>query len=71
MSKRWQPLHDVPITDIGQAICFVLPALVVYAIFFIYPFLSSIYLSMTDWDGMNPMNLHRAWRITGNCWATR
>ncbi|MBZ0301652.1 MAG: sugar ABC transporter permease [Anaerolineae bacterium] len=35
---------------------FVLPALVMYAIFFIYPFLSSVYLSMTDWDGVKPMN---------------
>ncbi|MCA9894598.1 MAG: sugar ABC transporter permease [Anaerolineae bacterium] len=35
---------------------FVLPALVMYIIFFLYPFLSSIYLSLTDWDGINPMN---------------
>lgn len=30
---------------------FVLPALVLYAIFMIYPFLQSIYLSFTDWNG--------------------
>lgn len=30
---------------------FVLPALVLYSIFMIYPFLQSIYLSFTDWNG--------------------
>ena len=30
---------------------FVLPSLVLYAIFMIYPFLQSIYLSFTDWNG--------------------
>lgn len=30
---------------------FVAPALLVYAFFFIRPFLSSAYLSLTDWDG--------------------
>ena len=34
---------------------FVLPSLVLYIIFFIYPFLSSIYLSLTDWDGLKPV----------------
>jgi ABC-type sugar transport system permease subunit len=34
---------------------FVLPALVLYAIFVLYPFLSTIYYSMTDWDGAQPV----------------
>jgi len=33
---------------------FVVPSMILYAIFFIYPFLSSIYLSLTDWDGLKP-----------------
>jgi len=33
---------------------FVLPALLLYACFFIYPFLSSIWLSFTDWNGVAP-----------------
>ena len=34
---------------------FILPALVLYAIFVLYPFLSTIHLSMTDWDGAQPV----------------
>jgi ABC-type sugar transport system permease subunit len=30
---------------------FVLPALVLYLFFFVYPFISSLYLSLTQWDG--------------------
>jgi ABC-type sugar transport system permease subunit len=33
---------------------FILPALLLYLFFFIYPFISSIYLSMTDWNGVDP-----------------
>jgi raffinose/stachyose/melibiose transport system permease protein len=33
---------------------FVLPALFLYAIFFLYPFFRTIYLSMTDWNGVVP-----------------
>lgn len=36
---------------------FILPALIVYAIFFIYPFFGSIYLSLTDWNGVNPQKI--------------
>lgn len=31
---------------------FVLPALLIYAVFFLYPFLNSVYLSFTDWNGV-------------------
>ncbi len=34
---------------------FVLPALLLYAFFFIQPFLYSIYYSLTDWDGAQPV----------------
>lgn len=33
---------------------FVLPAIALYACFFLYPFLSSIYLSFTQWNGAAP-----------------
>ena len=33
------------------AAAFVLPALVLYAVFMLYPFAGSIYLSLTDWNG--------------------
>lgn len=35
-------------------ILFLLPALVLYAVFMIYPFLQSIYFSFTDWNGVLP-----------------
>lgn len=31
---------------------FVLPALILYAIFFLYPFFRTIYISMTEWNGV-------------------
>lgn len=33
---------------------FILPAVLLYAIFFIYPFADAIYLSLTDWNGVDP-----------------
>ncbi|RCK69656.1 sugar ABC transporter permease [Desertihabitans brevis] len=33
---------------------FALPALAVYAVFLIYPALSSLWFSFTDWDGLSP-----------------
>ncbi len=38
---------------IGYA--FVLPALLVYLVFIIRPFLDSVYYSLTDWDGARPI----------------
>ena len=32
---------------------FILPALLLYAIFFIYPFANAMYLSLTDWNGVD------------------
>lgn len=34
-------------------ILFVLPALLLYALFVIYPFVQSLYLSLTSWDGVS------------------
>src|SRR5690242_10595621 len=36
---------------------FLLPALVIFTAFVIYPILGSLYYSLTDWDGLDP-NLH-------------
>ena len=30
---------------------FVLPALIVYSVFFLYPIISSVYYSLTEWNG--------------------
>jgi raffinose/stachyose/melibiose transport system permease protein len=36
-------------------ILFILPALIIYAIFFVKPFLTSIYYSLTSWNGYDPV----------------
>ncbi len=36
-------------------IFFLLPALILYTVFMLYPFVQSIYLSMTNWDGAQPV----------------
>ena len=33
---------------------FALPALIVYGVFLVYPALSSLWFSLTDWDGLSP-----------------
>src|SRR5215210_3858195 len=35
------------------AILFILPGLAVYLIFMVYPFLNTIYLSLTNWNGVS------------------
>jgi ABC-type sugar transport system permease subunit len=42
-------------TQYRAGILFLLPAFVLYAIFMIYPFFQSIYLSFTDWNGAQPV----------------
>jgi len=32
---------------------FILPALLLYAIFFIYPFIGTFYFSLTNWNGVS------------------
>lgn len=39
----------------GAAYLFLVPAAVLYAIFGLYPFVGSIYLSLTSWDGAQPV----------------
>ena len=39
----------------GAAACFVAPALLLYAVFMIYPFVQTIYFSFTDWNGVEPV----------------
>jgi raffinose/stachyose/melibiose transport system permease protein len=36
-------------------ILFILPALIIYAIFFVKPFLTSIFYSLTSWNGYDPV----------------
>lgn len=36
---------------------FILPALLLYILFFIYPFIQSIYISLTDWNGVDPQKI--------------
>lgn len=45
-SARWRGL----LTDTA----FVLPALLIFTVFFAYPVISSFYFSLTKWDGLNP-----------------
>jgi ABC-type sugar transport system permease subunit len=45
--RRW-------VRRFGAWYAFVLPALLLYATFVLYPFLVTIYYSMTDWDGAQP-----------------
>ncbi len=33
---------------------FLLPAFVLYSVFFVYPFLNGFYVSLTNWDGLTP-----------------
>lgn len=39
----------------GPSYLFILPALLLYAVFVIYPFFNTIYYSLTDWDGARPV----------------
>lgn len=43
------------VRTMGIGYAFVLPALLVYVFFVIQPFLYSIYYSLTDWDGAQPV----------------
>lgn len=41
--------------DYATGYAFVIPALVMYVIFVVYPFFYTIYLSLTKWDGAKPV----------------
>jgi raffinose/stachyose/melibiose transport system permease protein len=36
------------------AVMFIVPGLLIYLVFMLYPFLNTIYLSFTDWNGVSP-----------------
>jgi raffinose/stachyose/melibiose transport system permease protein len=40
--------------QLRYAILFIAPGLAVYLIFMVYPFLNTIYLSLTNWNGVDP-----------------
>ncbi|HPX47739.1 MAG TPA: hypothetical protein PK408_06010, partial [Treponemataceae bacterium] len=33
---------------------FIIPSFFLYSLFFIYPFLNGLYISLTNWDGLTP-----------------
>ena len=43
--------------DAFKNFLFVLPAVAIFAFFYIYPFLNLIYLSLHEWSGIGPMSL--------------
>ncbi|MDF3042876.1 MAG: binding-protein-dependent transport system inner rane component [Thermomicrobiales bacterium] len=56
------PIAYAPISPTQRAwrryragVFFVLPALVLYLVFMVYPFFQSIYLSFTSWNGVEPV----------------
>jgi ABC-type sugar transport system permease subunit len=54
---RFGRLLDVPSLHREKAVygaLFVVPALLIYLVFMIYPFLNTIYLSFTNWNGIAP-----------------
>src|ERR687893_1845757 len=54
---RFGRLVDVPALHREKAVygaLFVVPALLIYLVFMIYPFLNTIYLSFTNWNGIAP-----------------
>lgn len=54
-SKTWTKLRSA-----GARYVFTLPALVIYAVFLIYPAARTVRLSFTNWDGIKP-----TWRYVG------
>ncbi len=44
----------IRVKEVSRVWLFVLPALIPLAVFWIYPILRSIYISLTDWDYMSP-----------------
>jgi ABC-type sugar transport system permease subunit len=53
-SKR-TPSEKIRSLKLNSGFLFILPALVMYLIFFIKPFITSIYYSFTSWDGVSPV----------------
>ncbi len=51
------PRRNSRLRQIRAQIPFLLPALVIFTAFVIYPILGSLYYGLTDWDGLSP-DLH-------------
>jgi multiple sugar transport system permease protein/raffinose/stachyose/melibiose transport system permease protein len=57
-SKSMRNRRRLWVTQNGHGILFVLPAIVLYLIFFIIPFFQSIHISLTSWNGVNPEKIY-------------
>jgi raffinose/stachyose/melibiose transport system permease protein len=57
------------------AIMFIVPGMLIYLVFMLYPFLNTIYLSFTDWNGVSPVKewvgLSNYTRILGDAAALK
>lgn len=51
---RRGPVVESKLKKHGYFIAFILPCVILYAFFFIYPFLKGISISTTNWDGLTP-----------------
>jgi raffinose/stachyose/melibiose transport system permease protein len=51
--RRTRRARTIRGTEVRTAYLFVLPALALYALFMLFPFITSIYYSLTDWDGVS------------------
>lgn len=51
--RRTRRAKTIRGTEVRTAYLFVLPALALYALFMLFPFMTSIYYSLTDWDGVS------------------
>ena len=51
---RRVPVVESKLKKHGYFITFILPCVILYAFFFIYPFLKGISISTTNWDGLTP-----------------
>ncbi|MCA9404707.1 MAG: sugar ABC transporter permease, partial [Candidatus Omnitrophica bacterium] len=53
MAKR-QKMSSIKLADISENYLFILPAVIIFAIFYIYPFIDIINLSLHEWKGIGP-----------------
>jgi ABC-type sugar transport system permease subunit len=53
-SKHWASIRKFWYRH-GIKYVFLLPSLILFSVFFIYPFIQSIYLSLVKWDGVHPV----------------
>lgn len=53
--SRWRAVVWKWMNANKTGLLFILPSLIMYAIFFISPFITSIYYSLTEWNGVDPV----------------